>query len=266
MDREPIDADDLPDAAPPVDRVLISYVKSKAKSPAPTEDHRFYAAPTTSPVALSRRPRLTSWDAGGHPSQVALTEFLDHAERDLHDQLRARPPWTLELAVGLPNTVPLLDQHDLDNYLHPLAHRLGGRHLAAARATKSHGPRSTARLDTARPAPAPTATHHVRTTGSAGSTTYKQQIHDQLGATGATAPPPGTPLTATIGFRHSPARNWLNLWKPTLDALGPLIGEGPRPWHPRDGAIVELALSSTIDPAVGWDVEICVAVRSARKT
>lgn len=223
-------------------------------------DHRFYAAPDTTFVALSRRPRLLSWDAAGHPAQVALSDFLDHAERDLRDQLRTRPPWSLQLAVGLPAPVPLLDQHDLDNYLHPLAKRLGGRHLVAARATKSHGPRSTARLDTARPAPPPATAHHVHTTASAGTTAYKQQIHDQLVAAGATAALPGTALRATIGFRHSPARNWLNLWKPTLDALGPLIGEGPRPWHPRDGAIVELALHSTVDAAVGWDVEIRVAV------
>ncbi|WP_252442668.1 hypothetical protein [Pseudonocardia humida] len=230
--------------------------------------HRFYAAPATTPVELSLPPRLESWDAKSHPAQLGLTDFLDHAELDLSAHLRAEPPWTLELAVGLPTTVPLLDHHDLDNYLYPLARRLGGRRLVAARATKAFGPRSTARLDTARPSPPPDhlSVHHLRTTASAQTTAYKRQIHTQLVAAGASCPPPGTALSAVIGFRHSPRRNWLGLWKPTLDALGPLIGEGSRPWSPRDGAIVELVLTSTVDPALGWDVEICAAAVPIRPT
>ncbi|WP_214406993.1 hypothetical protein [Pseudonocardia lacus] len=224
--------------------------------------HLSYAPPTTDPVQLSRRPRLASWDAAGHPAQLALADFLDHAELDLREHLRAEPPWTLELVVGLPATVPLLDHHDLDNYLHPLAQRLGGQRLVAVRAAKGHSPRSAARLDTARSAlpPGRFPVHHVRTTASAGTTAYKRQIHGQLSAAGAGAPPPGAALSAVVSFRHGPGRNWLNLWKPTLDALGPLIGEGSRPWNPRDGAIVELAMHSTTDPLLGWDVEICIAV------
>src|SRR5262245_25042860 len=81
----------------------------------PTDpEHRSYAPPATAHVELSRRPRLTSWDAADHPAQLALSDFLDHAVADLHEQLRAEPPWTLEMTVGLPATIPLLENHDLD--------------------------------------------------------------------------------------------------------------------------------------------------------
>jgi hypothetical protein len=58
----------------------------------------------------------------------------------------------------------------------------------------------------------------------------------------------GSVVSAVIGFRRSPSRNWINPWKPTIDALGPLLGEGDRLWHPRDGAIVDLALHLLVDP------------------
>ncbi len=230
--------------------------------------NQWYAQPATAAVELSRRPRLASWDAVGHPAQEALRDFLDHAELDLRHQLRAAtPPWALEMELGLPSTVPLLDHHDLDNYLYPLAQRLGGHRLVSARAAKRHGPRSTARIDTARPVTPPDhyPVHHLRTTASAGTVAYKQQIHDQLVGSGATDRPPGTALSAVICFTHGPGRNWLNLWKPTLDAFGPLLGECTRPWNPRDGTIVELTLNSTIDPALGWDIEISATVVAAQQ-
>lgn len=71
------------------------------------------------------------------------------------------------------------------------------------------------------------------------------------------------PITAVIGFRCGRGRSWLNLWKPTIDALGPLIGEGARMWSPRDGAIVDLALHQEIDPALRWDVDVFVQVGPA---
>ena len=58
-------------------------------------------------------------------------------------------------------------------------------------------------------------------------------------------------MSVVIGFRCGPGRNWLNLWKPTIDALSPLIGEGNRRWNPHDGAIVDLALHLQVDPACG---------------
>jgi hypothetical protein len=68
-----------------------------------------------------------------------------------------------------------------------------------------------------------------------------------------------------LAFVVGPKRNWPNLWKPTFDALDPLLGRtGPdRDWHPRDGRIVDLGLHVDVDPSLGNDVVISIAVMSA---
>lgn len=60
---------------------------------------------------------------------------------------------------------------------------------------------------------------------SAVSDDYKQQIADRLG--GVRQLPYG-PLRMQVCFTVGPARNWLNLWKPTIDDLVPLLGRDPR--------------------------------------
>jgi hypothetical protein len=226
-----------------------------ARSPA-------YHVPRAVAVPLTRQPRLASWDAAGHPAQIALSDFLDHAMLDLQQHRQAPAPWALELDIGLPASTRLLDNHDLDNYLYPLARRLGAGNIVSARARKRHRDHSLARLDTAHRAdPPPTPmVYQLRTTASAGTTAYKRQIHEQLTASGARPIPVGNPMSVVVGFRCGPARNWLNLWKPTLDALGPLLGEGNRQWSPRDGAIVDLALHMLVDPATRWEVDVFVGV------
>jgi hypothetical protein len=56
----------------------------------------------------------------------------------------------------------------------------------------------------------------------------------------------------------------MNLWKPTIDSLGPLLGEtrGTRRWNPLDGRIVELSLHGAVDGHAGNTVSI--GIRSAQ--
>ncbi|GAA4229647.1 hypothetical protein GCM10022254_22560 [Actinomadura meridiana] len=79
---------------------------------------------------------------------------------------------------------------------------------------------------------------------------HRAQIDEQL--TEAQRLPDG-PLRLHIGFVVGPRRNWPNLWKPTIDALGKLLGgtTPDRPWHPSDGRIVQLGLSTRTDPTFG---------------
>jgi hypothetical protein len=50
----------------------------------------------------------------------------------------------------------------------------------------------------------------------------------------------------------------MNLWKPTIDSLGPLLGDTPgaRRWNPLDGRIVDLSLHSAVDAHAGNLVSI----------
>src|SRR5690242_18023657 len=87
----------------------------------------FYAPLETSPMPLGVAPRLASWNRADHHDQLTLREFLTHAEAVLRPELaRITGAAALRLDVGLPVAVPLIHEHDLDNYLYPLT-----RHLSA---------------------------------------------------------------------------------------------------------------------------------------
>lgn len=225
----------------------------------------FFAKPNVQMMPLQVPPRLASWMASGHPDQTRMEKFLIHAEGLLADLLRQTPdPVALRLDVGLPRHVALLEQHDLDNYAFPLAMRLSkssGHQFATVWVTKQHAGTSSAGVRQAVPRPRPSTTDHwfaVHTTVSSATTLYKQQIHDQLHA--AKALPDG-PVAIELAFTVGPRRNWLNLWKPTIDALDALLGptSPDRRWHPRDGRIVELALHRQVDPSYGNDTSIAIA-------
>jgi len=176
--------------------------------------------------------------------------------------------FALRLDVGLPPAVGLLDQRDLDNYLLPLAARLSrgtAGALACVWGTKQHSASSYVRIEQAVPAPAapPCECYTVRTDASSQSPAFKEQIRHQLGA--ATPLPPG-PVRLQLSFTVGPGRNWLNLWKPAIDALGPILGHAPSagPWAPLDGRIVDLGLHSRVDPAMGNEVLIAIAAQAVR--
>src|ERR1700722_3831985 len=66
-------------------------------------------------------------------------------------------------------------------------------------------------------------------------------------------------------FTVGPARNWLNLWKPAIDALDQILGHAPAagPWSPPDGRIVDLGLHCRVNPSMGNDVLIAIAASHA---
>jgi hypothetical protein len=236
-----------------------------------TVHNRFYERPEAPPTRLRRRPRLASWNAAGHPDQVRLRAALEDAGELLAPSLaKLDVPLALRLDVGLPSAVPLLGEHDLDNYAYPLAFYLAKqttRQFVSVWCTKQHADKSFVRAE-----PAVVITDRasydyaieVHTTASASTSAYKQQILDQLD--GATEVAVG-PVSLQIGFIVGPRRNWLNLWKPTIDALDQLLGRTrpDRPWHPRDGRITELGLHRTLDDDLGNDVLMAISVSSGHQ-
>ena len=187
--------------------------------------------PVSQPLPLPVPPRLASWDRAGSPDQVRLTGYLDAAEVLLRPRLeQLHGPLALRLDVGLPGSAALLDQRDLDNYLLPLAKRLsliGPGAVACVWGTKQHADCSLIRIERAVSAPAAPSSGHcytVRTSASSQSTAFKEQIRAQL--SGASPIPPG-PVRMQLCFTVGPTRNWLNLWKPAIDALGQILGHAP---------------------------------------
>jgi hypothetical protein len=81
----------------------------------------FYGAPAAKRLLLPKRPQLASWDKAGTPSQQRLAAYLKATQQVVDPVVRQlRGPLALRLDVGLPRSVDLLAEHDLDNYLSPL--------------------------------------------------------------------------------------------------------------------------------------------------
>ncbi|WP_122261606.1 hypothetical protein [Ornithinimicrobium cerasi] len=220
---------------------------------------QWYARPDDAGIILRKTPRLTSWNKSTDPDQVRLREYLE----DTAELLTPVPdaPWTLSLNVGLPPGRDLLRTGDLDNYSFPLATHLRNEHLVSVWCTKRIADSSTAVLAAAREVTSPARAFTVRTTASAQTRTYKEQIY----AAAVNEPQlPDGPIHLQLAFVVGPRRNWITLWKPTIDALCPLLGR-TRPdleWHPRDDRITELGLHVSLDPSFGHDVVISIAAKA----
>jgi hypothetical protein len=223
----------------------------------------FYARPEVGGTTLSVDPAPASWDSAGSPGQVRSATFIAGVQTAIAKQLRGTPdPLALRLGIALPDTVPLLALNDLDNYLFPLVPKLAegtGRQFASVWATKRHAATSSVALCQARTVHDPGGAYsfQVRTTASASTTAYKQQIRDQITAA---RPLPDGGITLQLAFVVGPRRSWPNLWKATIDSLGPILGRdaGAGEWNPRDGRIIDLGLHRVIDPAAGNQVAIAI--------
>lgn len=198
---------------------------------------------------------LASWDRAGTSSQTRSAEFLSAVAAWL-DPLPA-PPLTLDLVVGLPAAIPLASGgHDLDNYLFPIAHHLGNGRFVAAFASKSHAPSSTLALEPARPiTDEPWRPKlRVRTSTSTDKIGSKQEIGGASVEHVNSLPSEG-PVRLEVHYRLSSRRNWVNLWKPTIDALGPVLGvaDPRRPFNVDDDRITDLCPSGASMTILGGE-------------
>jgi hypothetical protein len=211
------------------------------------------------PVGVMRqsvKPQLASRDRAGHPSQVKLGRFLAYVDAIAGPVLAAVSGRVVaELIVGFSDGVCLIDGgHDLDSYLFPVAQRLGPERVAAIFGRKICGPSSLA-VGPAQPDTAATPQFSARMAGSHERKQWKQQLHDRLAVQAATIDP--GPAGLTIALTTGPGRNWASLWKPLIDAFGPVLGEDPtQPFHPHDDRIVSLGLHHSIDTGLAHDVII----------
>jgi hypothetical protein len=205
----------------------------------------------------SVKPQLASRERAAHPSQVKLTRFLAHVDAIARPVLAAVSGRVVaELIVGFSDGISLIDGgHDLGNYLFPVALRLGPQRVAAIFGRKICGPSSLA----VGPAQAGTAgttpQFSTRMAGSPERQQWKHNLHDRLAAQAATIDP--GPAGLTIALTTGPGRNWASLWKPLIDAFGPVLGEDPtRPFHPHGHRVVSLGLHHSIDAGLAYDVII----------
>jgi hypothetical protein len=198
-----------------------------------------------------KAPVLASWMKSTHPDQIRLTAYLEEVKS--HLPLPAGPePLFLALDVGLLDQSKLLSHHDLENYLTPLFGRqcLDPNRFVLVLARKRIGRPSRIRVGyVVGPVIQDLSTWHSFETQLACGVTsgeHKASLRDQIES--ATNLLPDGPVEVRMGWRCSSKRNWTNLWKPTGDVMGPILGatrsEG---FNPRDDRIVALELQREVD-------------------
>jgi hypothetical protein len=208
-------------------------------------------------------PLLASWEKKTHPSQVCLREYLtDVVSRLL--PLRENVPLFLHLDVDVGDPQRLLRHYDLENYLTPL---FGREWLPAARfnmvsARKYVGGGSRICWGVAKPGESQSDgwSHFAINAGSGASASpWKKRIRNALAATESTVLPPG-PVKVRLAWQCSASRNWSGLWKPTGDAMAPVLGaaDNSRPFNLDDDRIVELELHRNVDDSLGHDVMVAM--------
>ncbi len=210
-------------------------------------------------------PRPTK--RGEAPEQRRLMTYLDHLAAALGEAADGEGRQFLHMDVDVGAPERLLSYGDLDNLLAPVVGRIGPRHFNFVSANKRVGGGSRivigasarrGRLDGG------DSWSHLSCCAGTGTRNrrWKQGLQRALAA--ATPLPPG-PVALHLAWRCSPRRNWATLWKPTCDALAPLLGltQSWHPYHPRDDRVVSLALHLNHDEALGHNVEIGMWWRSA---
>lgn len=209
---------------------------------------RWFARPQGVKHQLEVAPALDSWNKAGDAGQTRLQAFVDHAE-GLVAPPRVNGPWALRLDVGLPAAENLLHQKDLDNYALRLAFRLQDDNLVSVWCTKQHREHSFVRIEGAREIPQAKDFVIARPTASYARPDhlYHQQVEEAVAA--KVQLPTDRAVRLELAFVVGPAWNWLNLWKPTIDALVPILGHSgsSRTWDPLDGRITELGMHLTVE-------------------
>jgi hypothetical protein len=196
-------------------------------------------------------------------SQVRLAEYRAALSELAAPALAVlEPPLALGFHVG--GRADIAAGCDLDNFLTPVVKALGGGESfslvwATRGAADERAVLTLARADEVSMGigdeRAPTV--RVRLAISPERREWKETV---AAAVGRHASARGNgPVELATCFRVSPSRNWVTLWKPAIDALGGILGEGDRSWHPRDDRISLLVLERELAPELGWDVELEVS-------
>lgn len=199
-------------------------------------------------------PQIASWDHKEHANQVRLKAYLSQVKAHFASVVARHDALALSLTIDLKREERLYRGNDVENYVTPLVHGLGGRKFVYADVEKQVGGGSHIAIGPAVPRyDLPAAPGWSgRVAGNLGTSAGKRAIREQLVKCAGTAVPPG-PATVHMAWRLRASANWVGLWKPTGDAMGPVVGESRYPereFHPDDDRITRLTLHRCIDDSL----------------
>ena len=97
----------------------------------------------------------------------------------------------------------------------------------------------------------------VRPRAAPGSPPWVEELRRTLARAGSVPLPEG-PIQLRIHLRLPASRNWVALWRPAVDALGPILGYDHTrdPYHPRDDRLTRLEFHRQADDRIGNRAEV----------
>jgi hypothetical protein len=247
---------------------MTSAAHPPSRLTAPRRDWQLWARGAVLKTVEIPRPLVASWEANNYPAKIRERIYLDRLQRDLGELPRRAGRLFLHLDIDVREPARLLRHYALENYLTPVANRLGHRHFCLVSAVKRVGGGSRAIVGLAEPSAGlaqPSRWGHFAGRAGSGPASKRWTAALRLALIGSRpAPLPAGPAEVHLAWRCTPSRNWVTLWKPTGDALGPVLGvPDPRnPFNPHDDRIVALGLHLTRDPSMGHEVDVGMAWRA----
>ncbi len=215
------------------------------------------------------QPLLASWEKSTHPAQQRLRAYLS----ELVGVIGLLPPEPAELFlhlnVDVQDSKRLLRHYDLENYLKPMFGRqwLDPSRFVLVSAAKSLGNGSSLVIGSVKSCEniEDGKWEHFSCNAGSGVETkkWKANLCSKLESSRPALLPEGA-VQVRLAWRCAPSRNWTNLWKPTGDCMGPVLGEDfpQKPFNPRDDRINYLELHRIIDQSLGHSVEVGMWWRS----
>ncbi len=208
------------------------------------------------------KPQLASWEKKTDPAQIRLQSYLN----DVSERLAPLPDQSnlfLHMIIDVEDPAHLLHHYDLENYLTPVVHKLGHQRFVYVSADKQVGEGSRIIVGVAGSGQQPEKNdnqwRHFSCAAGAGaqSKSWKEGIRSQLDLTQPEPLPPGM-VEVQLAWRCSSQRNWIWLWKPTGDAMGPVLGcsDSRNPFNPNDDRIVSLHLHLNKDDRIGHNIDV----------
>jgi hypothetical protein len=203
-------------------------------------------------------PQIASWDHKEHTNQIRLKAYLKEVEEHFASVLTGPGRLALNLIIDLKRADRLYRGNDVENYITPLVYSLGWRNFLYAQVEKRIGGGSRIEIGEAVRSAAPTVgkAWSGRIERNLAASDGKRSIRLELLRAVESPSPPG-PMAVHMAWRLPSSRNWVGLWKPTGDAMGPVVGESRYPgkeFHPDDDRITKLMLHrcvyDTLEPRV----------------
>jgi hypothetical protein len=210
-----------------------------------------YSEPTGDGIKRRQRPLLASWDSSDSSAQQGLHAYLDELGAATASLLKQPSgPVALRLDVGMDDPLSL-ERTDATSTTTCSPSSTG----LASPDSSPCGPEAPCGV-TASAGGRAGATDHLADrldTPRGGLRTARQESASWTADVARRLAPvtlPAGPLELQVAYRLHRERNCASLWKPTIDSLGSLLGEGHRPYHPQDDRIGRLGLHRTIDESV----------------